>query len=215
MSRVPPLSVEVSFDLVCPWCLIGKRHLDTALGMLHAQHADMAVEITWRSQPLMPDIPQQGLPFASFYLQRLGSADAVALRQAQVREAARAAGVQIAFERIEVFPNTLDAHRLVAQARRQGGSSRAGAVIEALFERYFVRGRNIGDAAVLAEVRAEHGISPSDAADADAPAARGMHGVPYFQFNEAIVVEGAQRPAVLLDAMLRALSHSSSDGARR
>jgi predicted DsbA family dithiol-disulfide isomerase len=214
MSRIAPLSIEVGFDLICPWCLIGKRHLDTALGMLRAQHADMVVEIAWRSHPLMPDIPKQGLPFASFYLRRLGTEDAVALRQAQVREAACAAGVQIAFERIEVFPNTLDAHRLVAQAQRQGGSSRANAVIEALFERYFVRGRNIADAAVLAEVRAEHGISPSDAAEANAPDARGMHGVPYFRFNDTIAVEGAQRPTVLLEAMLRALSHSRSDDAR-
>ena len=158
MSSGPTLSVEVSFDLICPWCLIGKRHLDTALAMLRAQHADVAVEIAWRSYPLMPGIPKQGLPFADFYLQRLGTSEAVALRQAQVREAARAAGVEIAFERIEVFPNTLDAHRLVAQAQRQGGSSGAGAVIDALFERYFVRGRNIGDAAVLAEVRAACGI---------------------------------------------------------
>lgn len=210
MSEIASLSVEVSFDLICPWCLIGKRHLDTALGMLRGQHADVVVEIAWRSHPLMPGIPKPGLPLASFYLQRLGTAEAVALRQAQVLEAARAAGVQIAFERIEVFPNTLDAHRLVAQAQRQGGSSRAGAVIEALFERYFVRGQNIADAAVLADVRAEHGISPSDAAETDAPVAHGTHGVPYFRFNDTIIIEGAQRPMMLLEAMLQALSRSSS-----
>lgn len=206
MSSAAVLSIEVSFDLICPWCLIGKRHLDTAIGMLRAQRPDVAVELTWRSFPLLPQIPKQGLPFVEFYEQRLGSADAVARRQAQVREAARAAGVEIAFERIQVFPNSLDAHRLVAQAQSQGGSARAGAVIDALFDRYFVRGENIGAASVLADVAAEHGISPGDAAEPGPPLAHGMHGVPYFLLNGAIAVEGAQRAPLLVDAMLRTLS---------
>ena len=204
------LSVEVSFDLICPWCLIGKRHLDTAIGLLRAGHPEVLVEVIWRSHPLMPHIPKQGLPFAEFYLQRLGTADAVASRQAQVREAARAAGVEIAFDRIEVFPNTLDAHRLVAQAQEQGDPARAGAVIDALFERYFVRGEDIGAAGVLADLEAECGISPREMAESHVPtAAPGMHGVPYFQFNDTVVVEGAQRPALLVEAMLRALASSN------
>ena len=44
---------------------------------------EVVPEVTWRSHPLMPHVPKQGLPFAEFYLQRLGTADAVALRQAQ------------------------------------------------------------------------------------------------------------------------------------
>jgi len=206
MRSATALSIEVSFDLICPWCLIGKRHLDTALGMLRAQRPDVVAEVTWRSFPLLPHIPKQGLPFAEFYEQRLGGAAAVARRQAQVREAARAAGVEIAFERIQVFPNSLDAHQLVAQAQSQGGSARASAVIDDLFDRYFVRGENIGDAAVLADVRAQQGISPLDAAEHAAPRTHAMHGVPYFRFNDTIAMEGAQRAPLLVEAMLRALS---------
>ncbi len=201
------LAIEVSFDLICPWCLIGKRHLDTAIGMLRGQHPEVTAEVTWRSHPLMPGIPKPGLPYAEFYLQRLGTAEAVTSRQAQVREAARAAGVEIAFDRIKVFPNSLDAHRLVAQAQSQGGSTLAGTVIDALFERFFVRGENIGDASVLAELRAECGILPCDVAESVVwPAARRMHGVPYFLINDTVAVEGAQRPALLMEAMLQALS---------
>src|SRR6187431_2491724 len=138
MSSGPTLSIEVRFDLICPWCLIGKRHLDTALATLRAQQTDVMVDIAWRSYPLMPSIPKEGVPFAAFYRRRLGSPEAVALRQAQVREAARAAGIDIAFDRIEVFPNSMEAHRLVAQAQHQGGSTRASAVIDALFECYLV-----------------------------------------------------------------------------
>ena len=204
MTEGRSLFVEAYFDLICPWCLIGKRHLAAALGMLRTQHPEVGVEVAWRSYPLLPDIPRQGLPFREFYLRRLGSAAAVAMRQQQVREAARVAGVEIAFERIEVFPNTLDAHRLVAQAQAQRGSSCAQAVIDALFIRYFVQGQDIGDAAVLAELADEFGVS-LDGPAAPAPVSSGMHGVPYFRFNGDVVVEGAQRPDLLMDAMLHAL----------
>jgi len=205
MSVTTTLSVEVAFDLICPWCLIGKRHLDTALAMLLTRRPDVKIEIDWRSYPLMPRVPKKGLPFADFYRQRLGSAEAVALRQAQVREAARNAGVEIRFECIAVFPNTLQAHRLVAQARQQGGPALAGTVIDALFDGYFAKGRDIGDAAVLADIQAACGVLPEQAAASDIDAAQGGHGVPHFRFNGSVVVEGAQRPAVLLEAMLRAL----------
>jgi predicted DsbA family dithiol-disulfide isomerase len=202
MSRT--LSIQVSFDLVCPWCLIGKHNLQAALEELRAKRPSVSVEIDWRSFPLLPGIPQQGLPFEEFYLRRLGSPSAVAMRQAQVLDAARAAGVEIAFDRIQTFPNTLDAHRLVARARRQGGFALAGAVIDALFDAYFTQGRDIGDATVLAQVAADHGVAPDG--NTAAPVARGGHGVPYFLFNGRVEVEGAQRPQVLLDAMLRALA---------
>jgi len=205
MSR-PTLSIEVGFDLICPWCLIGKRHLDTALATLRIRQPDASVAVAWRSYPLMPGIPPQGLAFVDFYRRRLGSSEAVALRQAQVRAAARAAGVDIAFDRIEVFPNALPAHRLVAQAQHQGGSSLASLVIDALFECYFVQGRNIGDAQVLAELQATCGVRPGEAAEPVEHEVGGAHGVPYFRFNDIVVVEGAQRPDVLLEAMLQAQS---------
>lgn len=206
MTRTAALFVEVHFDLICPWCLIGKRHLDTALGMLRDRHPDLDIEVAWHSYPLLPGIPKQGVPYREFYVQRLGSAAAVAARQAQVREAARAAGVEIAFERMEVFPNSLAAHRLVAQAQAERGSQCAQAMIDALYMSYFVQGRNIGDATVLAELASEFGVTPPvEAATPAADSFRG-HGVPCFQFNGEVTIEGAQPPAILLNAMLGALA---------
>lgn len=198
------LSIQVSFDLICPWCLIGKRNLQAALDMLREHRPGLAVQIEWRSFPLLPAIPPEGVPFGEFYRNRLGSPAAVAMRQAQVREAARAAGVAIALERIEVLPNTLDAHRLVARAQRQGGPASADAVIDALFEAYFLHGRNIGDAVVLADIASACGVAP--VGDSSAPVPRGGHGVPYYLFNGSVEVEGAQRPETLMVAMSRALA---------
>ena len=40
------VKIEIWSDVVCPWCYIGKRRLERALGEF--EHAG-EVEITWRS----------------------------------------------------------------------------------------------------------------------------------------------------------------------
>jgi predicted DsbA family dithiol-disulfide isomerase len=198
------LKIEVWFDLICPWCLIGKRNLDAALEVLHTRRPGVAVDLAWHSYPLMPDIPWDGVPYVEFCLRRLGSHRAVAQRQTQVREAARAAGVGIAFERMQVLPNTLAAHRLVAQAQREGGAAKAELAIQALFGAYFMQGQDIGSATVLRAVASRCGI----VGDADASPLRwgpgGSEGVPFFRFNDAVTIEGAQPAAILIAAMEQA-----------
>ena len=218
MSTVSTLTVDVFFDLVCPWCLIGKRHLETALTQLQAERPDMAIAVEWRSQPLLPHIPFEGVSYRDFYLGRLGSAEAVVARQAQVQAAARTAGLTLALNKIVVFPNTLLAHRLVRYARQQAGAGAATVLVENLFQRFFVDGEDIGDAQVLQEAMRASGIGiPSDAPlshaspwlppvfDARNPPDRSASGVPHFVFNGSHDVSGAVSPAVLLQAMRYAL----------
>jgi predicted DsbA family dithiol-disulfide isomerase len=204
----PTLEIEVGFDFICPWCLIGKRNLEAALRTLAARHPEVCVRIRWRPHPLIPQTPVGGLPFAEFYRQRLGSAEAVVRRQAQVQEAARRAGAAIAFERIRVLSSTLAAHRLALQAQREeaNGGAQAAAVVEALFHEYFVCGHDIGEPSVLRAVAARCGVvGDPDASPLPAPS-RAIHGVPFFRFGGAISLEGAQPPEILLDALERALS---------
>ena len=211
MTRAPVVKIEVWFDLVCPWCLIGKRHLDSALQSFRRCHPDVMVELAWHSHPLMPDIPADGVPFGDFYSKRLGGSDAVARRQAQVHEAAAAAGATIAFDRIARFPSTLAAHRLVARAQWDGGTTKAQELIEALFDAYFVRGEDIGAPSVLAAIAARHGIEMDGPALPLSPSPPVGHGVPLMRFNSTLSVEGAQPPRVLLDALERALSEVNAN----
>src|SRR5262245_35882336 len=114
-----PLLIDVAYDIICPWCWIGKRHLDAALAELREQRPEVQVQIRWQPVQLLPQLPAEGLPYLAFYVQRLGSVEAVHWRQAQVRTAAETAGLRIAFEHIGRMPNTARAHALlnhVAQA---------------------------------------------------------------------------------------------------
>ena len=45
------MQVEIWSDVVCPWCYIGKRRLETALAKF--PHRDQ-VEVVWRSFQLDP-----------------------------------------------------------------------------------------------------------------------------------------------------------------
>ncbi len=205
------LRIEVEFDLICPWCLIGLRQLDRALAMLRAAVPGVAVELHWRGVQLLPQVPAAGYAFQAFYRQRLGSDAAIAQRQAQVRAAAEAAGAVIDYTAIAVMPNTADAHRLLVLAAAELGPEAHRQLLERLLRAYFEHGANLGDTALLQVHASACGITSAQAARAFLGAAvewAGMgsgQGVPLFVFNGDRKVSGAQRDRVLLQAMLDAV----------
>src|SRR5206468_12331107 len=81
------LTVEVFFDFICPWCLIGKRNLEAAITRFTGLRPDVQLRVLWRSHRLLPFTPSEGEPYQAFYLDRLGSLEAVAARRSQVRRA--------------------------------------------------------------------------------------------------------------------------------
>jgi len=206
MPIVPsaPVQVDVYFDLICPWCWIGKTHLDTARRLLAEQQPDVPLAVRWHSVQLIPQTPPQGWPYQAFYEHRLGGPEAVRARRAQVQAAADRAGLTIQHERIAVFPNTWRAHRLLALAAQQHPDIYE-ALLNDLFEAYFVQGLDIGDPQVLASLAQTHGVDSAVAEAFEAPPVwsmpDGANGVPLFVFNQRQAVSGAQPPEVLLAAL--------------
>ncbi|KDN99171.1 DsbA family oxidoreductase [Pseudomonas donghuensis] len=207
------LSIEVFFDFICPWCLIGQAHLQRALEQLRREQPEVEVSLHWRGVQLLPQMARTGQPFEAFYRKRLGSDEAVRLRQAQVRAAAEAAGVDIDFARISRMPNTADAHRLLQRAVALGSPEQAQALLARLFAAYFQQGKDLGDPITLLHIARACGLEPAQVADClrgDASPFIGANdraadGVPCFRFNQRLRVSGAQPVAVLLQAMGDAL----------
>jgi predicted DsbA family dithiol-disulfide isomerase len=217
MSR--KLSVDVWFDFVCPWCLIGKRQLGKALALLGESDPDVAVEVRWRGVQLLPQLPAEGWPFLDFYLQRLGGEAAVRARQAMVLDAARAAGATVDFASMRLMPNTANAHRVFAAAAVLGTPAQADALLERLFAAHFSGGADLGSRTVLLAEAAACGLAPERLAGAlpDAPRAFDagrtaspdpFGGVPCFVFDGGIYLSGAQPPARLHAMMRQALAGS-------
>src|SRR5258708_3051565 len=119
---------------------------------------DVLLTLLWRSHQLLPYRPLDGMPSQAFYFDRLGSSEAVVARRAQVWRAGSDAGIQFAFERIEVLPNTAAAHHLIAYAADRGTEAQRAYLIERLFSAYFLEGENIGDAQVLERLGVEGGL---------------------------------------------------------
>lgn len=198
------VQVDVWFDLICPWCWIGKTRLDTARRQLAERQPGVQVQLRWHSAQLIPQTPPQGWPYQAFYEHRLGGPEALRARRAQVQAAAAGAGLTIHHERIAVFPNTWRAHRLLTFAAQQN-AERYEALLDAMFEAYFVQGLDIGDSQVLAQLAQAHGVDSTESEALDAPPIwampDGASGVPLFVFNQRQAVSGAQPPDVLLAAM--------------
>ncbi len=212
------LTIDVVSDVVCPWCFIGKRNLDRALELWSAERSDCDVTVRWRPFFLNPDTPESGEPYRPFLEKKFGGPKQLQEIWQRVSEAGRKAGIEFAFEKIELRANTLNAHRLIHHAQTGAGGAAIEAVIEALFAAQFLDGRHIGDRAVLAEVAGECGMdavavrhyldSDEDAgtvrAGAEEVQRMGISGVPFFIFNNKLAASGAQPPEALLQAMQEA-----------
>jgi predicted DsbA family dithiol-disulfide isomerase len=205
-EMTPTLHIDAYIDVICPWCLIGKRQLDKAVA-LFAQEVDApAVRLRWHSVQLLPQVPAEGLDFVAFYEQRLGSPQAVLARQAQVRQAASQAGVEVHFDRIRRFPNSRSAHQLLALATELLDPEAVVALLDDLMCGYFQRGEDIGDMHTLLALAQRHGLDQVTVADwitsgQGIPQPVQVPGVPYFVFNQSIALSGAQPVENLLRTM--------------
>lgn len=209
MSR--PIHIDAWFDVICPWCLIGKRQLERAIALWREAQPQQEVRVRWHGVQLLKDLPAPGLPFDAFYVQRLGSQAAVRARQQQVLAAAQAAGVSIDFSRIAAMPNTARAHQLLSAVAEQLPACHE-ALLEALYQAHFNQGRHVGDLDTLLMLAAGQGIPDAWLADwqrqpqppvylSDSLAA--ANGVPAFVLDQSLSVVGAQSPEVFLQAFRR------------
>ncbi|WP_296224266.1 DsbA family oxidoreductase [Ralstonia sp. UBA689] len=205
------LTIDVFFDLICPWCWIGTRHLASALNSLATLRPDVKAKVQWRSYPLLPETPAEGLPYQAFYLSRLSSPTAVAMRREQVQRAGLAAGIDFDFARISVLPNTRAAHGLINALCKHGAGGQPAPLIDRLFSAYFLEGEDIGNEAVLqrlaSDSEAQHNAPANGFVDVQKPPplSAEVRAVPYFVFNSAMAVSGAHPPGALLDAMLQSI----------
>jgi predicted DsbA family dithiol-disulfide isomerase len=203
-----PIEIDVISDVMCPWCYIGKRRLEKALTMLPG----IEVDIRWRPFQLDHTIPEAGMDRQEYLRNKFGSdADAAQVYE-PVRAAGKAESIPFEFEKISISPNTLDAHRVIRWALAEGVQD---AVVERLFQLYFIEGANLTDKKVLADAAVEAGIEravvehllagETDKAETQAEIAKiqhmGVTGVPAFIVGNRYAVMGAREPEVIAQAI--------------
>lgn len=211
-----PLIIDIISDIVCPWCFIGKRRLESALAGLRADHPAIAPQIRWLPYQLNPDTPVEGDAYRPFLEKKFGGPEALQAIWMRITDAGKGAGIDFVFDKIKIRPNTLRSHRLLHRAEALGT---AGAWAERLFVGHFQRGEDIGHIDTLCAIAAELGEdaasirayleSEKDQAEVEALIERaqsmGVSGVPFFIFNGKLAVSGAQAPETLRQAINEAM----------
>lgn len=198
--------VDVISDVICPWCYIGKRRLEKAI----TAHGE-AVKVRWHPFQLNPTMPKEGISRKEYRTRKFGSWERSLELDAKVIAVGETEGIHFAFDKTERTPNTIDAHRLIWLA---GQNDCQDAVVEALFQAYFTKGRDIGNRQILIDVAAEAGLD-RQAAEAMLNSDEGMNviqeagelsrrhgvtGVPFFIINQTITLSGAHEPETFIDA---------------
>jgi predicted DsbA family dithiol-disulfide isomerase len=211
------MNVDIWSDIACPWCYIGKRRFEAALG--HFAHAE-DIAVRWHSYQLAPDAPATSDERMNDVLaQKYGlTAEQAAETNTRMEDLAAVEGLEFHLGST-LHGNTFDAHRLVHLAGDRGLQD---AMKERLFRAHFTENLPIGDRETLVCLAAEVGLSAPEVRDAladgaygneverdiDQAHALGIRGVPFFVIDERYGVSGAQSAQVLLGALEHAWSES-------
>ncbi|MEX0608831.1 MAG: DsbA family oxidoreductase [Balneolaceae bacterium] len=210
------MKIEIWSDVVCPFCYIGKRHLEQAL----AQLPELDVEITWKSFELDPHASSNSeVDIYDMLAKKYGQDREWAKKiNANMIQMAERAGLE--FNMDEVKPtNSFDAHRLLHLAKKH---EKQEELEEIFFSAYFSEGRHLGQKKELQELGEKAGLDSGeildvlesdqykDAVNHDVVQAQnlGVQGVPFFYINQKYGLSGAQP----VDTFVKALGEINEKG---
>jgi predicted DsbA family dithiol-disulfide isomerase len=211
------MKVEIWSDIACPWCYIGRRRFEKALGQF--EHGDQ-VEVIWRSFELDPYAPKEYPGTVTDMLVEKKGIDrrrAEAMNQ-HVTDLAAQEGLEYHLETARVG-NSFDAHRLIHLAAYYNLQD---AMKERIQKAYFTESQSFSDHDTLVRLAVEVGLDADEVrstleTNAYAEAVRnderraamiGVTGVPFFLFDERYAVSGAQPTELFLTAFNRAWADS-------
>jgi predicted DsbA family dithiol-disulfide isomerase len=214
------LPITVYSDVICPWCYVGKRRLEKALGV---SDAPAEVQLTWLPFELNPDMPAEGITRAEYRMRKFGAERAIELDR-NMTETGHEVGIDFAFDRMQRTPSTKLAHRLIWEAGRQG---RQNEIVNRLFRAYFEEAQDIGEATVLTKLAGEAGLDAAGVAQAldstesldavvelaEQGRAMGIQGVPFFILLGKYGVSGAQPPEFWHEALPKIAAEATESGA--
>lgn len=204
------MKVDIWTDVRCPFCYIGKHKFEKALQKFPQKDN---IEVVWHSFELDPYIKTD--PEKSIY-DHLTENKAISWDRAKQMVAyssqiGKEIGLNLNQDK-SVIANSFNAHRLIQLAKTKNLGSDAE---EQLFKTYFEEGKNIDDKATLTQIGTEIGLDDKEveevlSSDAFSKEVRedestaqeiGIHGVPFFIFDQKYAVSGAQSPEVFSEVL--------------
>lgn len=192
------MKIDIWSDFVCPFCYIGKRHIEEATKGME----DITIE--YHSFQLDPTAPEKyDGAMKEYFAENKGmSADQAESMIQQVTSMANNAGLDFHYETVQ-HGNTVKPHRLFQYAKTL---NKGNEFIEAAKEAYFIRGQWLNDNDTLLELAEKVGLNKEksaeviestdylDAMNEDIATAQqiGVQGVPFFVIDGKYGISGAQ-----------------------
>ena len=216
-DRIAPpadgLVVDVTSDLICPWCFVAKRRLEKASSIL-----GKTLEIRWHPFQLNPEMPVEGVDRRMYRSAKFGSWEQSQRLDAQVSAAGVEVGIRFRHDLMKRTPNTFRGHVLLAAALKDGLQTQ-NLVAERLFQAYFLNGEDVGDPTTLLGIAREFGVTAISQLEVfDSPAlvsevkteerkaaSAGIRGVPQISFQGTVVANGAQKEELLANSIRQIL----------
>ena len=213
------MKIEIYSDIACPWCYIGKRRFERALGAF-----PQPVEVVYRPYQLVPDAPAVATPHRAWLAERYGPQSRA--MDDRVAELGAADGIRYDFD-AALHANTFDGHRLLHLAATEYGLPVQHELKERLLAAHFSDGVDVGDQAALTEVAVAAGLDrarvsgylASDEGRAEVTAelaearALGINSVPTFVIDGTWAIQGAQETSTFLRALEQAAAETEAAGA--
>lgn len=208
------LKIDIVSDVVCPWCVIGFKNLQTAIKQMSNE---IDFEINWKPYELHPEIPKNGYDKKLYMQQKFGDASGRASPYNQIKEIGKSLGFEFNFSKTERIPNTFSAHRLLWKSKEFNLQTELS---EALFEAYFTDGKDIGSDEVLAGIAQEVGMDKlevlrflsskeggQETADEEMEfIEKSIGAVPTYFINEKYIIQGGQEPETFVSFLNKILS---------
>ncbi|MFD2166954.1 DsbA family oxidoreductase [Thalassotalea euphylliae] len=211
------IKLDIISDVVCPWCIIGYKHLEAAINELGIQDQ---VDIEWQPFELNPDMPPEGEGLRAHVARKYGSskADSDRARSNITQHGAEYGFTFNYFDGMKIV-NTLDAHLLLDLAHQLGKQTE---MKMRLFSAFFTEQKDVSDREVLLteaeSVGIERGLVEQTWAD-DTALERvkslelqwqqmGVSGVPTVVFNRKTGLTGAQPQEAFKQVLLELMEES-------
>ena len=202
------ISIKVASDVVCPWCLVGKKELEIAIDQLKEEYH---FDVQFLPFELDPNISQEGVDFKPYITQKFGDWNRFLQNSNMLVERGKNIGINFDFQNINRSPNTFNIHRIIQFAHQFGLQA---AVKEAYMKAYFENGIDLTDRANVLDVAVNAGLDGDLVLELlngnegenevqmiqESMRAMGISGVPFFIINDQYGLSGAVPAEQLVQA---------------
>jgi predicted DsbA family dithiol-disulfide isomerase len=202
------MKIKVFADTICGWCYIGHSRLIKAIGTFK----NVVFDFEHAPYQLNPDMPKEGMNRLDYLNYKFGSKELAQPMYDNMNIEAIKEDLKFKIDNIQVTPNTKLSHILTNLAFKKKNGHK---VLKEIYDAYFSKGMDIGNADVLIEIGKSNNINEKEMIDAFSSdkeindinqkntiaRSMGINGVPFFEIDNKTYISGAQSTANLIEAI--------------